>query len=118
MKSTGKSRFLFSLPAAARGTAVFLILVFTLMSGDVLAANQKEAADVADKCIFKVSVSRETRDQIRTASLKNWWNGGTDGMLTVTLPGSKTAQGIMLSFFRYVPSILLSPPGASIPLKV
>ena len=101
--------------------AAILLLTGLLLLPQCLAAGEgrtAEAQDVAGYCRLKVSVNRKQKDLILARSLSKYWDGGTDGTLTVTLPGKKLAQGVMLSFYETVPPVIVESMDGAEPERI
>ena len=83
------------------------LLAVALLCLMTSAALAKEAQDVTGRCVIRLSVNRHQKEDLLAGSLRKYWDGGTEGVMTVTLPGSQTAQGVMLAFYESVVPVLV-----------
>ncbi len=99
-----------------RAALLCALALLLLLPSAAMAA--REARDVTDKCVLKFSVHREQKKDLLAVSMAKYWDGGEDGTLTVTLPGSQKAQGVMLSFFQSVPPVIIEGLDSGAPVEI
>ena len=108
-------------PYHHRHRILFLFLIALLLLhpfASSLSLAETEAKDIVNKCILRVSCNREQRQYLTTRSLHQWWDGDVDGVLTVTLPKGKKAQGVMLAFYEAVPELIIEGLDGDTPAEI
>ncbi len=101
-----------------------LILLTVLTAVILLAAcvpavsDAKEAKDLTANCVINLSVNRNQKEDLLARSLHKYWDAGTEGVLKVTLPGSQRSQGVMLAFYKTVPSIIIESLDSGKPVEI
>ena len=95
-----------------------LCLLLCLLPWPALAASGP-AADVTGKCVVNLSVNKGQKDGLLSEALNHYWDGGTDGVMTVTLPANRKAQGVMLALYgRRVPALIVESLDGEEPAEI
>ena len=87
-----------------------LFLIFILLSAScvspVHAASQ--AKDIAKQCKLTSSVNAKSVRHMLNGNDRSYWDGADSGILDVSLPKGKKAQGIMITFFCEPPHLQIT----------
>ncbi len=85
-----------------------LVVILALLALLPVFCLAEEARDVAKQCSFSTSVNSKHVKRMTDGTIASAWNAREKGTLTVTLPGSGTAQGVMVTFFCDPPHLTVT----------
>ena len=83
-----------------------VVLCLFMLSGYTALAEQN-AEDITRGCRYSTNVNEDKLRYMHNNKYGNHWDGGEKGEIHVTCPSKRSAQGIMLSFFKDVSAVIV-----------